>query len=154
MHGMANTNLHKVLVSRLCLCIFCRSCYQMPSDVGMMIVRPGSLPKSPDSIGLNNSTDTNNFDNRKPRSRGSSPAERGYKKTSVVRNGAGARRSRGNSPGEKSTGTITLPQSTDSEWVDLYLLLKSHDSFKLSSSQYFSLPFILKRIKMTDLYET
>lgn len=87
----------------------------MSSDVGMMIVRPGSLPKSPESIGLNNSTDTNNFDNRKPRSRGSSPAERGYKKTSVVRNGAGVRRSRGNSPGEKSAGTITLPQSTESE---------------------------------------
>jgi hypothetical protein len=88
----------------------------MPSDVGMMIVRPGSLPKSPESIGLNNSSDTNNFDNRKSRSRGSSPAERGYKKTSVLRHGAGGtRRSRGNSPGEKSSGTITLPQSTDSE---------------------------------------
>ncbi|GFG36784.1 hypothetical protein Cfor_04414, partial [Coptotermes formosanus] len=90
------------------------SCSQMPSDVGMMTVRPGSLPKSPESIGLNNSTDTTTLDNRKPRSRGSSPAERAYKKTSVVRNGAGARRSRGSSPGEKSTGTITLPQSTDS----------------------------------------
>ena len=112
---MVNTNLNKVLVSRLCPCVFCRSCYQMSSDVGMMIVRPGSLPKSPESIGLNNSTETNNFDNRKPRSRGSSPAERGYKKTSVVRNGAGTRRSRGNSPGEKSTGTVTLPQSTESE---------------------------------------
>lgn len=87
----------------------------MSSDVGMMIVRPGSLPKSPESIGLNNSTDRNNFDSRKPGSRDSSPAERGYKKTSVVRNGAGARRSQGNSPGEKSTGTITLPQSTESE---------------------------------------
>jgi len=52
----------------------------MPSDVGMIIVRPGSLLKSPESIGLNNSTDRNNFDSRKPRSQGSSPAERGYKK--------------------------------------------------------------------------
>jgi hypothetical protein len=115
MHGMYNANLHIVSVSWLCLCVFCRSCYQMPSDVGIMMVRPGSLPKTPESIGLNNSTDRNNFDNRKPRSRGSSPAERGYKKTSVARNGGGARRSRGNSPGDKSTGSITLPQSTDSE---------------------------------------
>lgn len=99
-----------------CACL-CRSCFWMPSDVGMMVMRPGSLPKSPESIGLNNSTDTTNFSSRKSRSRGSSPAEKGYRKTSLVRNGAGPRRTRGSSPGEKVTGSSTLPQSRDSEWV-------------------------------------
>lgn len=100
--------------SPLCICL-CRSCYSMPSDVGMMVMRPGSLPKSPESIGLNNSTDATNYNSGKSRSRGSSPAEKGYKKTSLIRNGAGARRTRRSSPGEKFTGTTTLPQSRDSE---------------------------------------
>ncbi|XP_021914834.1 kinesin-like protein KIF12 isoform X2 [Zootermopsis nevadensis] len=87
----------------------------MPSDIGMMVMRPGSLSKSPESIGLNSSSETTNFNRGNSRSRGSSPAEKGYKKTSLVRNGAGARRTRGSSPGEKFTGTTTLPQSRDSE---------------------------------------
>ncbi|XP_023713888.1 kinesin-like protein KIF12 isoform X3 [Cryptotermes secundus] len=87
----------------------------MPSEVAMMTIRPGSLPKSPESNGFNGLTDTTNYEGRKPRSRGSSPAEKGYKKTTVVRNGADSRRTQGSTPSEKFSGTTTLPQSRDSD---------------------------------------
>ena len=76
----------------------------MPSDVGMMVMRPGSLPKSPDTL----------VDTRKPRSRGNSPGDK-LNRTRVIRNVAGGRRSRGSSPAEKFSGTTTLPQSRGSE---------------------------------------
>ncbi|PSN36699.1 hypothetical protein C0J52_25182 [Blattella germanica] len=80
----------------------------MPSDIGMMVMRPGSLPKSPETLVERNG--------RKPRSRGSSPGDK-FNRTTIIRNGPGAgpKRSRGNSPGDKFSGTTTLPQSRGSE---------------------------------------
>nr|CAD7428096.1 unnamed protein product [Timema monikensis] len=80
------------------------SCFQCGMKCGMVVMRPGNAaPKSPTPPrGSSPASKTS----RAPRSRGSSPGDP-YKPP--------LRRSRGNSPAERTNGASTLPQSRGSE---------------------------------------